>query len=88
MAAIFAGIASLIIPGLGQLINGRLISAFLWFLAGAVVPGIVNILSAIHAVVVGVAAFSATARVLVADKACAAGCKTVVGTGFGAADAS
>ncbi len=52
MAAIFAGLASLIIPGLGQLINGRLISAFLWFLAGAVVPGIVNILSAIHAVFV------------------------------------
>ena len=52
MAAIFAGIASLIIPGLGQLVNGKLISAFLWFLAGAVAPGLVNILSAIHAVVV------------------------------------
>ena len=52
MAAIFAGLASLIIPGLGQLINGAWVSGILWFIAGAVVPGIVNILSAIHAVVV------------------------------------
>ena len=52
MAAIFAGLASLIIPGLGQLVNGAWLSGFLWFIAGAVAPGIVNILSAIHAVVV------------------------------------
>lgn len=33
---IIAAICSLIIPGLGQLVQGRVLSALMWFLAGCV----------------------------------------------------
>lgn len=33
---VIAAIASLIIPGLGQLLQGRVLSAILWFVAGCI----------------------------------------------------
>jgi|ETNmetMinimDraft_3_1059899.scaffolds.fasta_scaffold950359_1 TM2 domain-containing membrane protein YozV len=49
MKGIIAAIASLVIPGLGQLILGEWTLAAIWFFLGFCFPGIANILSAVHA---------------------------------------
>ena len=42
---VIAAICSLIVPGLGQLVQGRILSAIFWFLAACVVGAIVFIFS-------------------------------------------
>lgn len=42
---VIAAICSLIIPGLGQLVQGRILSALFWFLAACVVGAIVFLFS-------------------------------------------
>ena len=42
-------VASLIIPGLGQLMHGKIISAAIWFVAAVIAGPVVHIFSAIHA---------------------------------------
>ena len=41
--------ASLIIPGLGQLMHGKWIAGIIWFAAAVVAGPVVHIFSAIHA---------------------------------------
>ena len=42
---VIAAICSLIVPGLGQLVQGRVVSALLWFLAGCIAGGLTWILT-------------------------------------------
>lgn len=42
---VIAAICSLIVPGLGQLVQGRVLSAILWFLAGCILGGLTWILT-------------------------------------------
>ena len=49
MFSIFTGFASLIIPGLGQLLHGELIAGFLFFLAFCIAGPVVGVVAAIHA---------------------------------------
>lgn len=53
MKSILSGIASLIIPGLGQLMHGHVTSAIIWFVVAMIAGPIVNIFSAIHALTLG-----------------------------------
>jgi len=42
---VIAAICSLIVPGLGQLVQGRVLSAILWFVAGCIAGAVTWILT-------------------------------------------
>ncbi|MEN1959103.1 hypothetical protein WCE41_02005 [Luteimonas sp. MJ246] len=42
---VIAAICSLFIPGLGQLVQGRVVSAVLWFVAGCIAGGVTWLLT-------------------------------------------
>lgn len=42
---VIAAICSLFIPGLGQLVQGRVLSAILWFVAGCIAGGVTWLLT-------------------------------------------
>ncbi|MGY1459573.1 hypothetical protein ACW5F0_13145 [Luteimonas sp. A534] len=42
---VIAAICSLFIPGLGQLVQGRVLSAILWFVAGCIAGGLTWIIT-------------------------------------------
>jgi|ETNvirnome_2_130_1030620.scaffolds.fasta_scaffold16822_6 TM2 domain-containing membrane protein YozV len=50
MKILASAVASFIIPGLGQLFNGRFRWAMAWFIFALIIPGLSNVLSACHAV--------------------------------------
>lgn len=53
MYSLITGIASLIIPGLGQAMHGEFLVGFVWFVIAVIAGPIINIFSAIHAMTMG-----------------------------------
>ena len=53
MSKIFSGLASLLLPGLGHLVNGHLVVGLVWFGVWALVftSPVIAILSAVHCIV-------------------------------------
>ena len=53
LGSIISGLASLIIPGLGQVMHGEFMAGIIWFAIAAVAGPVVNIFAAIHAMTLG-----------------------------------